>query len=405
MPSPPDATRPGDGCFVHEMPEVRVVFGAGTLDRVAGEAVLLGSSVLLIAGRRQDPSADRVAAALAERCAGRIDGVAEHVPARIADGAVGRVRQTGADAVVSLGGGSAVGRAKAIARETGIPILAVPTTCAGSEMTPIWGRPEAGRKATGRDRRVLPRTVVYDPELTLGLAPGLAAASGMNALAHAIEAAYPPDASPVTRLLSAESVAALTTALPRIVRDPDDLGVRLAVTNLRGADGRCTTALTRIVRDPDDPGVRRRAPCGAWPAGSVLGATTMELHHKLAHILWGTYSLPHAGTHNALLPQTAAFNAPAASGALASVARAVGGPDVGGIGPALFDLARATGAPTSLSQLGLSAAVMVDVVRQVLDAGIIDPRPLEPDAVAESLRDAVDGHRPGDFAGAEPGQW
>ena len=131
----------------------------------------------------------------------------------------------------------------------------------------------------------------------------------------------------------------------------------------------------------------------------------MELHHKLAHILGGTYSLPHAGTHNALLPQAAAFNAPAAPGALASVARAVGGPDASGIGPALFDLARAIGAQTSLSQLGLSAAVVVDVVRQVLDAGIIDPRPLEPDAVAGLLRDAVDGHRPGDFAGAEPGQW
>jgi maleylacetate reductase len=196
----------------------------------------------------------------------------------------------------------------------------------------------------------------------------------MNALAHGIEAAYAPDASPVTRLLSAESVAALTTALPRIVRDPDDLGVR------------------------------RRAQYGASLAGSVLGATTMGLHHKLAHILGGTYSLPHAGTHSALLPQVAAFDVSAAPGPLASVARALGGLDAGGIGPAFFDLARAIGAPTSLSQLGLSAAVVVDVVRQVMDAGIINPRPLEDDAVAEVLRDAVDGHRPGDFAGAEPGR-
>ncbi len=365
-----DAAELAIDSFVHELPGVRVVFGTGTIDQVAAEAARLADSVLIVAGRRQACEADRIAGALERRCVGRIGEVTEHVPADTARAAVDVARDVRADAVVCVGGGSAVGLAKAIALELEVAIIAVPTTYAGSEQTPIWGRTEAGRKVTGRDRRVLPRTVVYDPALTLGLPPGLSAASGMNAIAHAVEAAYAPDATPITALLAAEAVGAMSAALPVVVRQPGNLPAR------------------------------ERALYGAWLAGTVLGATTMGLHHQLAHILGGSHRLPHAGTHSALLPHVVAYNAGATAARLAAPARAAGvsGPDAFGAG--LFDLAAATGAPTSLSALGLPRSAIDDVVRQVVAADIANPRPVEAAGIARLLRNAIEGRRPGDRVAA-----
>ncbi|HYN73960.1 MAG TPA: maleylacetate reductase [Nakamurella sp.] len=357
--------------FVHEMPGVRVVFGAGRIDQVAAEAARLGGTVLLIAGRRQVREADRVATELGQRCVGRINEVTEHVPAELAQQAVDLTREVGAGTVVCLGGGSAVGLAKAVALQLDVTILAVPTTYAGSEQTPIWGRTEAGRKVTGRDARVLPRTVVYDPALTVDLPAGLSAASGMNAIAHAVEAAYAPDASPVTALLAAEAIGSLSAALPVVVREPANMPAR------------------------------ERALYGAWLAGTVLGVTTMGLHHKLAHVIGGSYRLPHAGTHSALLPHVVAFNAAVARTELSGAARAAGaaGPDE--LGAALFDLATAIGAPTSLSGLGLPDTAIDDVVDQVLATGVANPRSVDAAGLAALVRDALVGRRPD--VGPSPG--
>ena len=359
--------------FVHEMSSVRVVFGAGRIDAVAAEASRLDGPVLLIAGRRQVREADRIAAELGPRCAGRINEVTEHVPAPLARQAVDLTRDLGGGTVVCVGGGSTVGLAKAVALQLDVAILAVPTTYAGSEQTPIWGRTESGRKITGRDARVLPRTVVYDPELTVELSAGLSAASGMNAIAHAVEAFYAPDASPLTTLLAAEAIGALCAALPVVVREPANLPAR------------------------------ERALYGAWLAGTVLGATTMGLHHKLAHVIGGSYRLPHAGTHSALLPHVVAFNAPAAGAELAAVARAVGTESSAELGAALFDLATAIGAPTSLSALGLPDTAVDDIVDQVLAAGVANPRSVDAAGLAALLRDALVGRRPGSAAIAGPG--
>jgi len=353
--------------FIHEMPSVRVIFGAGTVGRVALEAGRLGGSVLLIAGRRQVAEADRIAGELGSRCVGRIDEVTEHVPAEIAHRAVDLARRTGATTVVAIGGGSAVGLAKAIALQVDVAILAVPTTYAGSEQTPIWGLTQGGRKITGRDARVLPATVVYDPTLTVDLPVRLSAASGMNAIAHAIEAAYAPDGSPVTALLAAETIGALSAALPVVAREPTDLPAR------------------------------ERALYGAWLAGTVLGATTMGLHHKLAHVIGGSYRLPHAGTHSALLPHVVAFNAAAANAELMAVAGAAGAAGPGGLGAALFDLATVTGAPTSLSQLGLPDTAIDDVVGQVLATGVAHPRVPDAAGLTALLRAAMAGRRPDDM--------
>jgi maleylacetate reductase len=335
--------------------EVRVVFGPGTLTRVAPEAGTLGDSILLISGRHEAEAADAVAAQLGSTLARRIEGVSPHVPVGVASRAAAVAREVRADVVVAIGGGSAVGLAKAVALDTGVPIVAVPTTYAGSEMTPVWGRSDARGKTTGRDARVQPAVVVYDPLLTVSMPKNLSAASGMNALAHAIEALYAPDSTPTSLSVAEEAIATLVRALPRVVGRPGSVEDR-------------TSALR-----------------GAWLAGWSLGVNTMGLHHKLAHVVGGTFQLWHAGVHSALLPQVAAFNVSSARTAfeLAAQALGVGGP--GAVPQALFGLARQLGAPTSLASLGLDVRAL-DAVDWTAAVGTV----ANPRAFAETdLRNVV----------------
>jgi maleylacetate reductase len=343
---------------------VRVVFGVGSVHQVGREAAALGRQTLLIAGQHEDAAADLVAAQLGVDLAGRLRDVAQHVPTHLADEATHHATQLGAQVLLTIGGGSATGLAKAIALRTGLPILAVPTTYAGSEMTPIWGLTDPQGKTTGRDRRVLPRTVLYDPALTVSLPPQMTGASGMNALAHALEALYAPDTTPLLSMLAEEALRTLGTALPMVVAQPDDLDARSQLL------------------------------FGAWLAGWALGSTTMGLHHKLAHVLGGTYRLPHAGVHSTLLPQVAAFNATAAPEAFTRAARALHAGDPGDVGQAVFDLATRVGAPTSLADLGLAPDAIDAVAAVVAAATVVNPRPVtEPDLV-HLLRAAFAGTRP-----------
>lgn len=353
--------------FVHDPPSPRVVFGAGSLTRVPEEARALGRRVMLIAGGHARDSADQVATALGADVVARIHQVAEHVPVERAAQAVAQCRSDEVDVVCSIGGGSATGLAKAVAKETGVPVLAVPTTYAGSEMTPIWGLTEAAAKTTGRLAAVVPRTVVYDPELTLRLPVEASAASGLNALAHCVEALYAPDATPVTSVLAEEGVRILARALPAVVTDPADLGGR-------------TDAMY-----------------GGWLSGWVLGSTTMGLHHKLAHVLGGSYGLPHRGVHSALLPHVAAFNAEAAPDALARVARALGVTGSVDAGRALFDLAGTIGAPTSLSALGLSIDAVERVAATVATSGVANPAPVDEATLCTLLLNAYAGRGPQEY--------
>jgi maleylacetate reductase len=343
---------------------VHVVFGAGTLTQVAPEARALGGRVLLVAGRHEDEAAGRVGAGLGGDVVGRLRDVTQHVPVDLAAAAVDRARELGAEVLVAIGGGSATGLAKAVALETGLPVLAVPTTYAGSEMTPVWGLTDGNGKTTGRDLRVLPRTVVYDPELTVRLPADTTASSGMNALAHALEALYAPDVTPRLADLAQGALRALATGLPGAVADGSDLDART------------------------------EAMYGAWLAGWVLGSTTMGLHHKLAHVLGGTYRLPHAGVHSALLPQVAAYNAPAAPQAFAGAARALGLDEPADVAGALFDLAERLGAPTSLAALGLRADAVDDVAAAVEAAGVPNPRAVDVAGLRRLLEAARQGHRP-----------
>jgi maleylacetate reductase len=266
-----------------------------------------------------------------------------HVPADTARAARTHIADVGADAVICVGGGSTTGLGKAIALESDLPIIAVPTTYAGSEMTPIWGLTENSVKRTGRDPRVLPRSVVYDPTLTVGLPIAVSVTSGLNAVAHAVEGLYAPDSSPMVSLMAADGVATMLRSLPAVAADP---------TDIKG---------------------RSEALYAAWLCGAVLGATTMGLHHKLCHILGGTFDLPHAETHAVVLPYVMAFNLVAAPEARAALVRAIDSPSPAHL---VRDTARRLGVPNSLAAIGMPEQGISEVVRQAVDAPYSNPRPV-----------------------------
>jgi len=353
--------------FVRMIGPTRVIFGTGSVADVPAEVDLLGSSrVLLVAGGSQARQADTLSARLGARLAGRFTEIAMHVPVEIARRAAEAARASRADLVLCLGGGSATGAAKAIALETGLPILAVPTTYAGSEMTSIWGLTENGHKRTGRDARAQPVVVVYDPELTVGLPADVSAASAMNGLAHLVEGLYSPDSTAQTNDMAEEGVRALALALPLIVADPTGLDARVI------------------------------ALYGAWLAGSVLGSVRMGIHHKICHVLGGSFDLPHSGVHSAVLPYVMAFNADDAPVAMSTMRRALvasGLPDVDAP-TGVWNLGRALGAPGDLASLGMLATQIRPAVLEVMASPAANPRSLREADVEQLLRDALAGATP-----------
>jgi maleylacetate reductase len=351
------------GDFTYESRPGRVVFRPGAaVTATPGEVEKLGlRRVLVVCGRRGETVARAVADALGDSCAGLHAEARMHVPVEDADRAVTVARAAGADGVVAVGGGSSIGLGKAIALRTGLPLIAVPSTYSGSEMTPVWGLTEGGAKRTGRDPGVQPRSVVYDPELTLSLPVPLTVTSGINALAHAVEALYAPDTSPLIALMAQEGVRAMAQALPSLAANPGD-------TEARG-----------------------RALYGAWLCGTCLGATTMGLHHKLCHVLGGTFGLPHAETHTIVLPYALAYNAPATPDALTALRRALDADDPP---RALWDLAGRLGAPRSLAELGLEETDLAEAAVQVAGQPYANPRPVTADGVRAVLRAAYEGRRP-----------
>ena len=340
----------------------RVVFGAGALGRVGAEFDALGAHraiVLCTPGQRAQ--AERVADLLGPRAAGIFDGAAMHVPMAVARQARQAAARLGADGAVAVGGGSTIGLGKAIALDAGLPILAIPTTYSGSEMTPIHGLTEGGVKRTGRDVRVLPRGVIYDVDLTLRLPVGLSVVSGINAIAHAAEGLYAVDGNPVTSLLAEEGIAALGRALP---------GIRA---------------------DAGDRQARAGALYGAWLCGKVLGGVGMALHHKLCHTLGGSFGLPHAETHAVVLPHALAYNAAAAAGAMRRIERAL---RVGNAAQGVYDLARDLGAPVALKDIGLRAQDLDRACDIAMQNPYSNPRPVEAKALRQLLQDAFEGVRP-----------
>lgn len=349
--------------FVYEAMPCRVVFAPGGLARVPGEVERLGiGRALIVTTPSQQSAASAVERALGRRAAGLTDRVAMHVPIEVARSGRATAERLAADGLIALGGGTAIGLAKAIALELELPIVAVPTTFSGSEMTDVVGITEDGVKRTRKDRRILPSTVVYDPDLVRSLPVEVAGPSGMNAMAHAVEALWAEQANPFTSVMAEDAIRRLGRALPQ------------------------------IVVAPDDPGPRADALLGAWLAGACLGSVGMAIHHKLAHVLGGSFDLPHAPTHTILLPYTTAFNRAAAPDALRRIARALDHDD----GPtAIFELIRRIGAPGALRDLGLDEAGLDRAVEIALERPFYNPARITPAGLRKLLDDAFHGRAPG----------
>jgi alcohol dehydrogenase class IV len=354
---------PGVKEFVYTASAARVIFGAGTLAQLPREIELLGSKkALVLCTAEQAAEGHRVADALGGLGAGVFAKAVMHVPIETAREARSMARELGADCAIAIGGGSTTGLGKAIALDSGLPIIAIPTTYAGSEMTPIFGLTEAGIKRTGKDPQVLPRTVIYDPELTLSLPFGFTVTSGMNAIAHAAEGLYARDGNPIMDLMAEEGIRAIATALPVLRTDLQNLEAR-------------TQALY-----------------GAWLCGTVLGNVGMALHHKLCHTLGGSFNLPHAEVHTVILPHAIAYNAAAIEPALVRLNRALQSTDAAA---ALYDLARQNGAPISLQALGMAAHDLDRAADLAMANPYWNPRPIDRNAIRELLQQAWDGTRPG----------
>ncbi|CAN7738864.1 maleylacetate reductase [Variovorax paradoxus] len=348
--------------FVYTASPSRIVFGADSIDQLPAEIERLGATrALVLCTPNQREQAQAIADRLPGRIAGIFDEAAMHVPIETARKARALASELKADCALAVGGGSTIGLGKAIALESGLPIIAVPTTYAGSEATPIYGITEAGLKKTGRDARVLPRVVIYDPGLTLSLPLDLTVTSAINAMAHAAEGLYAHDGNPVISLMAEEGIRA------------------------------CAASLQPLRENPRDLPARSQALYGAWLCGTVLGAVSMGLHHKLCHTLGGTFDLPHAQVHTVVLPYALAYNASAAPEAMARIARALGTAEAA---MGFFELARTHGAAVSLKAIGMPAAGLEHAADLAVSNQYPNPRPLEKAALRALLGRAWEGAPP-----------
>lgn len=348
--------------FVYQGVPGRVIFGEGTIATVGEEAERLGiRRALVIATPEQRAEAERVAALLGPSAAAVFAGARMHTPVEVTEQAMAVVAAKTIDGTVAIGGGSTTGLGKAIGLRTDVPQIVIPTTYAGSEMTNLLGETAGGEKKTLRDPKIRPETVIYDVELTLTLPPGLSVTSGLNAMAHAVEGLYARDGNPVLSLMAEEAIRALGEALPE------------------------------ISHAPKDKAARSDALYGAWLSGIVLGSSSVAIHHKLCHVLGGTFDLPHAETHAVILPHAVAYNAAAAAEAIGRVARALGVRDAAA---GLFDLAKTSGAPTALRDIGMPESGLDRAADLAVAEPYWNPRPIERKAIRVLLDDAWHGRRP-----------
>lgn len=342
--------------FTHDVAAQRVVFGPGALARIGEEAERLGLSRVLVVATPGSGArlGKRVVELLGARAAALHAQAVIHVPKAVAEKGLAAARKADADGLVAVGGGSAIGLAKIIARDTALPIIAVPTTYSGSEATTIFGITDGARKITGRDTKVLPRIIVYDPDLTLGLPPPVTAASGMNAIAHCVESFWAEGRTPVTLALASEAMRRFARNLPAAVADGAD----------RAARGECLIA--------------------AWLAGSVLSVSN-GLQHKLAHVLGGL-GLPHGEAHAVILPHVMRFNLPAAAEAKLRLVEALDGGDPA---EAIATMLRKFPIPQRLRDIGFDAGKIDFVAGEIAAQAITAPRPVSAADMRELLNAAL----------------
>lgn len=348
--------------FVYTSLPSRVVFGRGTIARLPDEAERLGAQrVLVLTTPQQKSQGESIARILGDRVVSLFNDARMHTPVEVTERALAAVEHHRIDCLLAVGGGSTTGLGKAIALRTDLPQIVVPTTYAGSEMTTILGQTEKGHKTTLKDPAVLPEVVVYDVDLTLSLPPGLSGTSGINAIAHAVEALYAENRNPVMSLIAEQGITALARSLPVIAREPDHIEAR------------------------------QQALYGAWLCAVCLGSSGVALHHKLCHVLGGSFDLPHAETHTIVLPHALAYNAPAVPDAMRALTRALATNDPPA---ALYALAVEVGAATALRDIGMPEDGIETATRITLANPYWNPRPIEADRIQALLSDAWAGNRP-----------
>lgn len=340
--------------FTYSGHPMRVRFGWDMLDEVAEEVRHLNCSrALVLSTPQQEKDAQNLVEQLGDLAVGLFPGAAMHTPVQVTEQALELMNELRADCTIALGGGSTIGLGKALAWRLDTPQIVIPTSYAGSEVTPILGETEGDRKTTVSDPKILPETVIYDVNLSSTLPVPMTITSGMNAMAHAVEGLYARERNPIVSAMAREGIAALARALPMVVQKTDD----------REARG--------------------DALYGAWLCGMVLGQVGMALHHKLCHTLGGTFNLPHAETHCVVLPYATAFNAEAVPELLRPVGEIFG--DVNDPGAALQTFSRKLGAPTALRDLGMPKDGIEKAVEIATQNPYWNPRPLSED----NLRDLI----------------
>jgi maleylacetate reductase len=348
--------------FALDFASPRVIFGAGSVSVLPDEIERLGSKRLLVlCSREQRAQAEAITGTVSDRVVGCFDRAKMHVPIEVASAAGSVCAELKADLVVAIGGGSTVGLAKILSMRLGMPSLVIPTTYAGSEVTTIWGLTENGVKRTGRNAKVLPKTVIYDPLQTIDLPLSVTVSSAFNAIAHAAEGLYSSELNPLLEVICEKGIGALLDAIPRLVSNRKDVEAR------------------------------EDALFGSWMSGIALSHLGMGLHHKLCHTLGGSLDLPHAETHAVVLPHVLAYNLPYARSAERALQKITGQGDAPG---SLYDLARRSGLPMSLSELGMRIGDIRVVRDLVLQDQYPNPRPLEREALDALLSNAFHGRAP-----------
>ncbi len=348
--------------FAARFADMRVQFGPGSRNTLRAEVERLGCRrALVLSTPQQSDTALGFAEMIGDLAAGVFSGAAMHTPVEVTEEAVKHAADVGADCVIAVGGGSTTGLGKAIAWRTDLPQIVVPTTYAGSEATPILGQTEGGRKTTLSDPKIQPEVIIYDPQLVATLPLAMTNTSGLNAMAHAVEALYAQNRNPVSSMLATEGLAAFVSGLPKLAKAPTD------------EDARGETLY------------------GAWLCGTVLGQVGMALHHKLCHTLGGSFNLPHAETHAIVLPHATAFNERAVPGLLAPVAEML---EADHAGQALHSFAQKIGAPTALKDLGLSEPDLDRAAQIATENPYWNPQPVTRDAIRALLQTAWEGTPP-----------
>ncbi|MGK9264937.1 maleylacetate reductase [Sinorhizobium meliloti] len=358
----PAKTQPASKRFEFQSLPSRVIFGSGRLQEVGAELERMGiERAAVLSTADQASQAANLAAMIGARTGVIYPGAKMHTPVEVTISALREVEAARADGIVAIGGGSTIGLGKALAYRTDLPQLVIPTTYAGSEMTPILGQTERGVKTTLRSPRVQPETVIYDPDLTVTLPPFISGPSGMNAIAHAVEALYAEDTNPVICLMAEESIRAFGRSLVPVMTDGNDISAR------------------------------GEALYGAWLAGTCLGSVAMSIHHKICHTLGGTFDLPHADIHCLMIAYSAAYNRDAAPEAMSRVARALDADDGPG---ALYELMLKVASKTSLAAFGLSEADLDKAADLAVQNPYYNPRTVTRDGVRDMLQSAFEGRRP-----------